>query len=133
MNQVPDMPISWVSTDKCKVLIVDQSVVLRRLLRSWLDSVPQVETVAEADSSREALRTATELQPHLILLDNGVAGLDVPAFMRTIRAELPATRVVILSTYDVDVYRDVAMASGAIEFVPKADLIDRLVAMLRSH
>jgi DNA-binding NarL/FixJ family response regulator len=89
--------------------------------------------VVEAGSQEEALQAATDLQPHLILLDNGVTGLDMPAFMQTIQTELPATQVVILSTYDVDVYREAALASGAIEFVPKADLIDRLVAVLRTH
>ena len=114
------------------VIIVDPSVTVRRVLIEFLRSVPELTIAGEADSGAEALRLAEELQPGLVLADNALPDLSVNELIQAIKVVSRDTQVIVLSTYDIDIYRETALANGAADFIVKTDLVERLTPVVRT-
>jgi DNA-binding NarL/FixJ family response regulator len=112
-----------------RVLIVDDQALVRAGFRMILESQPDIEVVAEAADGHEAIRAAQLHTPDIALMDIRMPNLDGIAATRTITSPDSArpTRVVILTTYDLDEYVFDALAAGASGFllkdVPPEELI----------
>jgi DNA-binding NarL/FixJ family response regulator len=119
-----------------RVLIVDDQALVRAGFRMILDTQDDIEVIGEAADGNEAVRLAQLDHPDVVLMDIRMPGLDGIAATRLLAGpESPsATRVVILTTYDLDQYVFDALAAGASGFLLKdvrpEDLVDgvRLVA-----
>lgn len=84
------------------VLLVDDHPVIRAGIRAMLHGEPGLTIVGEATSGAAALAAARELRPAVVLMDLRLPDGDGVSATAAIRAELPATRVVILTTYETD-------------------------------
>jgi two-component system response regulator NreC len=114
-----------------RALIVDDYAVLRRRVRDLLTSEPDIEVVCEAADGMEALRQARQLKPDLILMDirmSGINGLDATL---TLRSEMPEIRVIVVTMYDMQEYREAAAACGASGYVVKRRLAETLLPTIR--
>lgn len=112
-------------------MIVDDHAGLRRLVRDLLTCEPDIEVICEAADGMEALHQARQLKPDLILMDihmPGVNGLDAA---RTLRSEMPESRVIVVTMYDTEEYREAAMACGASGYVAKRSLAEALLPTIR--
>lgn len=108
-----------------RVLVVDDSMAIRYLLRTVFELEERVETVLEAGDVEEALRLLRTPGPDVIVLDQqlpGRTGLEVVA---EIRAQLPHVRVVMFTA--MHSLRDRALESGADAFVGKDTDLDLLL------
>ena len=104
-----------------RILIADDHEVVRRGIRSLLDSHPGWEICGEARDGREAVDLSRELKPDLVLLDIGMPNLNGLDAARQILATKPLTRVLVLTIHDSDqIVRDV-LAAGARGFLLKSD------------
>jgi DNA-binding NarL/FixJ family response regulator len=103
------------------VLLADDQALVRAGLRALLDSQPDIEVVGEADDGEAALRMAADLVPDVVLMDIRMPGMDgLEATRRIVQDEhLDRTRVVILTTFDVDDYVFEALRVGASGFLVK--------------
>ncbi|MFI5893580.1 response regulator [Actinoplanes sp. NPDC051513] len=101
------------------VLLADDQHLVRAGFRSLLRRDRDITVVGEAATGDEAVRTARELRPDVILMDIRMPGLDGIAATREILASLPGTRVVILTTFETDEYVFAALAAGASGFLTK--------------
>lgn len=117
-----------------RILIVDDDPLVRMGLRAILASVDGWEVVAEAGDGEEAIAAALTHRPDVVLMDVRMPGLDGLAATRRILAEGCETRVLVLTTFEVDEYVFEAMRAGASGFVlkrlPPTELIEavRIVA-----
>jgi DNA-binding NarL/FixJ family response regulator len=104
-----------------RILIADDHEVVRRGIRSLLESHPGWEVCAEAKDGREAVERSKELKPDLVLLDIGMPNLNGLDAARQIIAKSPLTRVLVLTIHDSDEMIREVLAAGARGFLLKSD------------
>ncbi|HET8684885.1 MAG TPA: response regulator transcription factor [Micromonosporaceae bacterium] len=104
-----------------RVLIADDQALVRAGFRALLDAEPDIEVVGEAADGAAALRLARQAAPQVVLMDIRMPGLDGLAATRAIAADptLAGTRIVILTTFDLDEYVFEALRAGAAGFLVK--------------
>jgi DNA-binding NarL/FixJ family response regulator len=112
------------------VLIADDQALVRRGFRMILEIEPDIEVVGEAADGQEAVARCAELRPDVVLMDVRMPGLDGIAATRRIAADehLCGTRVVMLTTFDMDEYVYEALEAGASGFLLKDVEPELLVA-----
>jgi DNA-binding NarL/FixJ family response regulator len=101
-----------------RLLIADDHEVIRTGLATLLAGT-DVEIVGQAANGKEALKIAEQLKPDVILLDIRMPDGDGLATLEKLRAKVPGSKVVMLSTYDNPTYIARAVALGAADFVLK--------------
>jgi DNA-binding NarL/FixJ family response regulator len=104
-----------------RVLLADDQPLVRMGLRALLDAQDDIEVVGEADNGEAALQMATELTPDVVLMDIRMPRMDgLEATRRIVQdRHLDRTRIVILTTFDVDEYVFEALRVGASGFLVK--------------
>lgn len=109
-----------------RVLLVDDQALLRRGFRMVLEEQAGITVVGEASDGEEALAAVHRLSPDVVLMDVRMPGTDGIEGTRRIVEECPASRVLILTTFDLDEYAFSALRFGASGFllkdVPPAEL-----------
>jgi DNA-binding NarL/FixJ family response regulator len=114
-----------------RVLLVDDHAVVRAGLRLFLADQADLEVVGEAGDGASAVAQAQELVPDVVLMDLRMPVLDGIEATRQIRAALPQTAVVVLTTYTDSANVGQAIAAGAIGYVPKDVPPPELAATIR--
>ena len=113
-----------------RVLICDDQEMMRVGLRMVVESQPDLTVAGEAADGLEAIEAATELRPDVTLLDVRMPGLDGVTAAGRIRAALPTTRILMITTFDLDEYAFAALRAGADGFLVKdAPAAEMLVAI----
>ncbi|GII94940.1 response regulator [Sinosporangium siamense] len=110
-----------------EVLLVDDHVLVRAGLRMLLDTEPGLTAVGEAADGEDAVRQSHALRPHVVLMDLHMPGVDGVEATKRITAELPDTKVLVLSTFDLEEYVVSALRAGASGFLPKDASPEELV------
>ncbi|OLZ60727.1 DNA-binding response regulator [Streptomyces sp. IMTB 2501] len=114
------------------VLVVDDQPLQRYGFRMLLDSVPETEVVGEAAHGAEAVRKAAELRPDVVLMDVRMPGMDGIEATRRIVAAGDRSRVLVLTTFDLDEYVHAALRAGASGFLLKDARPEELLAGIRA-
>jgi DNA-binding NarL/FixJ family response regulator len=103
------------------VLLADDQALVRAGFRALLNAEPDIEVVAEATDGIEAVRLARQTRPDVVLMDIRMPGVDGLEATRRIAADtgLADTKVVILTTFELDEYVFEALRTGASGFLVK--------------
>ncbi|MFF7974614.1 response regulator [Streptomyces sp. NPDC007905] len=114
------------------VLIVDDQPLQRYGFRILLESVPETEVLGEAAHGAEAVRKAAELRPDVVLMDVRMPGMDGIEATRRIVAAGGRSRILVLTTFDLDEYVHAALRAGASGFLLKDARPEELLAGIRA-
>ncbi|MEV4760923.1 response regulator transcription factor [Micromonospora sp. NPDC049559] len=114
-----------------RVLICDDQELMRVGLRMVVDSQPDLTVVGEAADGVTAVARATELEPDLVLMDVRMPHLDGVTAAQRICGALPATRVLMITTFDLDEYAYAALRGGASGFLVKDAPADEMLVAIR--
>ncbi|WP_410574755.1 response regulator [Amycolatopsis sp. cmx-4-61] len=114
------------------VLIVDDQPLQRFGFRMLLDATPDTEVVGEAAHGAEAVRRTAELRPDVVLMDIRMPGMDGIEATRRILATGGRSRVLVLTTFDLDEYAYAALRAGASGFLLKDAHPEELLAGIRA-
>jgi DNA-binding NarL/FixJ family response regulator len=102
-----------------RVLIADDQALVRGGFHSILDGQPDIEVVGEAEDGNQAVELIEQLRPDVVLMDIRMPGIDgIEATRRLAMRGIP-TRVLVVTTFDVDDYVYEAMKAGASGFLLK--------------
>lgn len=115
-----------------RVLIVDDSSVLRMALAEWLSRIPGVTVIAQAASAGEALAELETARPHLMLTDVEMPGMNGFDLARRARQMADAPRVVIMSMTNSPHYDDLTRQAGADLFIEKREIFHTLSRYLKA-
>lgn len=115
-----------------RVLIVDDHVMVRRGLATFLRAFSDLALAGEAGSGEEAVRLSSELQPDVILMDMMLPGMNGPAAIRVIRQRQPGIQILALTSFkEGDLIRE-ALEAGAIGYLLKDISADELASAIRA-
>ncbi len=120
------------SLSKFRVVLVEDHMMLREMLRLILDQERNIQVIAECSHGAEAIATCREEAPDLVVLDlvlPDMPGLDV---LRAIRADIPACRALIVSGQATPELVADSLRMGAHGFVEKGASIETLQQAIRA-
>ncbi|MGP6170603.1 response regulator transcription factor [Microbacterium sp. A204] len=119
-------------SDSIRVLLVDDQELIRVGFRLVLEAESDIDVVGEAADGDAAIAAARTLRPDVVLMDVRMPGTDGITATQTIAKELPESRVLVLTTFDLDEYAFGAIAAGAGGFLLKDAQRNELISAVRA-
>jgi DNA-binding NarL/FixJ family response regulator len=116
-----------------RVALADDQALVRMGLRALVDREPDLTVVGEADSGQSTLDLLAREHPDVLLLDVRMPGMDGLEALRRIAADpdLGATRVIVVTTFEIDRYIFAALQAGAGGFILKDSAPEELIRAIR--
>ena len=114
-----------------RVLLADDQELVRAGFRALLDATDGIEVVGEAGDGAAAVELAERLRPDVVLMDVRMPVEDGLSATRRVTAQLPGTRVVVLTTFSLDEYVFDALRAGASGFLLKDTAPAELIRAVR--
>jgi len=114
-----------------RILLVDSNTGFLRLTSNFLLRSLKDAVISKARNVEAALAQAEEHHPRVILLELSMPDRSGIELISRLREMLPKAGIIVLTTLDADVYRKVALAAGAEEFVAKANLTAELLPAIQ--
>lgn len=119
-------------TEAVRVLIADDQQLIRVGFRLVLEAEDDIEVVGEAGDGAAAVARADALRPDVVLMDVRMPGMDGIAATEQIVRQHPRTRVLVLTTFDLDEYAFGAVRAGASGFLLKDAQRHELISAVRA-
>lgn len=119
-------------SDNIRVLLVDDQELVRYGFRLMLEAKPGIVVVGEASDGIQAVGAVDRLRPDVVLMDIRMPGVGGIEATRRITGLHPRTRVLVITTYDLDEYAFGALDAGAAGFLLKDTRPDDLVTAVRA-
>jgi len=116
---------------KIKILIADDHHIVRKGLVFFLQTQPDLEIVGEASNGEEAVKLATSLEPHIVLMDLSMPVLDGIEATKELKKQAPHIQVMILTSFSDQDHVIPALEAGASGYQLKESDPDELVAAIR--
>jgi DNA-binding NarL/FixJ family response regulator len=116
---------------KSRVVVVEDHPVLCDGLKQLIDSQPDLACVGVGDDISSAKRLVEEGSPDLMVLDLRLKGGDALDFIKTLRAEHPEVKVLVLSQYDELIFAERALRAGALGYIMKENATDEVLRAMR--
>jgi len=117
--------------NRISILIVDDHEVVRKGIRSYIETVKDFQVVGEAASGEDGLKLVSDHIPDIVLLDLMMPGMDGVEATRRIKHISPRTQVVVLTSFHEDAHIFPALKAGAISYILKDMKMEKLVDALR--
>jgi DNA-binding NarL/FixJ family response regulator len=131
MTDAPFAPLKQKRGGMVKVLLVDDSSIVRERLKAMLSKVPKVETISQAKDQLEAVELLKKLNPEVIVLDiqmPGGSGIDL---LRKVKSREKPPLAILLTNLSDSQYRKKCMDAGADFFFDKSTEFDKVAEVLR--
>lgn len=132
-TRLEPVPRAHVAADRAlvRVLIANHQPIVRHGLRTVIAHESDLQVIGEADDGGEAMRLARQLRPDVVLIDLQLPTLDGISATRAIRAELPNTQMIVMTSIDGDAAAIEAIRAGAAAYLLENARIDDLLRTIR--
>jgi len=115
-----------------KLMLVDDHEVVRTGLRSFLETQPGLEVIAEANNGREALNRVREMQPDIVLMDITMPDMDGMEATQKLKKMYPKCQVLVLTVHADKQYFMKMLEAGASGYITKQAAADELVSAIQA-
>ncbi len=115
---------------RLRVLIVEDDPMMQLGLEQSLMAHPQLEIVGQAEDGYLGVQAALQLKPDIVVMDIGLPRLDGIAATQQIKAALPKTHVVMLTSHKTETEIIAALSSGADAYCIKGASVERLLSAI---
>jgi DNA-binding NarL/FixJ family response regulator len=113
-----------------RILLADDHVMFRQGLCSLLSAEKDMEIVAQAQDGREAVELCGKVQPHLVVMDITMPGLNGIEATRMIRSQWPGVKIIALSMHSTRRFMSEALKAGASGYLLKDGSFQELLAAI---
>jgi NarL family two-component system response regulator LiaR len=120
------------SSQPIRIMVVDDHLMVRRGLATFLKVFKEFELVGEAESGEIAVQLCEKLKPDVILMDMIMDGMDGAAATRLIRKQFPNIQVIALTSFKEEIHVKSALHAGAISFLLKDVSANELAQAIHS-
>jgi two-component system, NarL family, response regulator LiaR len=120
------------SSNPIRVMIVDDHLMVRRGLATFLKVFKDFELVGEAESGEVAVPLCVKLQPDVVLMDMVMESMDGAAATRLIRKQCPSAQVIALTSFKDEILVKSALQAGAISYLLKGVSAEELDEAIRA-
>ena len=117
---------------RIRVLLVDDHAVVRMGLRSFFDMLDDIEVVGEASDGSEGVAMARRLKPDVVLMDLLMPNMDGVTAIGRIKAEMPETEIVTMTSFIEEEKVTAALEAGASGYVLKDAEADEVAQAIRA-
>ena len=124
------MGANTATNGRFRVVLADDTVEIRRLLRMTLEFDGRFSVIDEAGDGVAAVKVASEQQPDAVVLDLAMPVMDGLQAIPQIRREAPQTKILVLSGFDAGQMSSEAMSRGADAYIEKGGDLAMLAAKL---
>ena len=112
------------TSDKIRVLLVDDHPIIRQTLRSTLEPFPRIEVIGEASDGEEAIACVEHLLPAVVVMDIYMGKMDGITATRLIKAQHPQVAVIGLTIEQKDFQLYAMHKAGAVEVIGKENMAE---------
>lgn len=116
---------------KHRVLIVDDHPIFRDGITQLINSQPDLQVCGHVCSAAQALSSVEALKPDMLIVDISIQGTNGIELIKTIRAQHPAMRALMLSSHDENLYAERALRAGARGYIMKAESSEKVIEAIR--
>jgi DNA-binding NarL/FixJ family response regulator len=120
------------SSNHIRVMVVDDHLMVRRGLATFLKVFKDFELVGEAESGETAIPLCVKLQPDVVLMDMVMQSMDGAAATRLIRKQCPSAQVIALTSFKDEILIKSALQAGAISYLLKGVSAEELADAIRA-
>jgi two-component system, NarL family, response regulator NreC len=118
--------------ERRRILIAEDHTIMREGLKALLNSDPEFEIIGEAEDGLEAVRSAQQLKPDLIIMDLSMPRMNGVGAIREIKRTAPETKIVVLTVHRNEEYILASFQAGANGYVLKYASHEELVSAIRT-
>jgi DNA-binding NarL/FixJ family response regulator len=118
--------------EQMKVLVVDDSKIIRDRLVNLLSGIKGVETVAQAENAKIAMSTYRTIRPEVLILDIRMRGVNGIELLKQIKNEQHASKVIMLTNFPYPQYKKKCIEVGADYFLDKSSEFDQVGEIIRN-
>ena len=101
------------------VILIDDHRMVRQGVRAFLETQPDIQVVAEADTGEDGVQMVREHAPDVVLMDLIMPGMDGVEATRSVKEVSPRTQVIVLTSYHQDEHIFPAIRAGALSYLLK--------------
>jgi DNA-binding NarL/FixJ family response regulator len=120
------------TTQRIRVLLVDDHLMFRQGLRTLLQSYPDIEVVDEASDGAEAVSKVSTMQPSVVVMDISMPKMDGVAATRLLKSRHSQVAVLGLSVHGQSFQVDAMLKAGATKVLTKEKAVDELYDSIKS-
>lgn len=113
-----------------KIILADDHSILRAGIRSILDSMPNMEVIAEADNGKDALQSALALKPDLLLTDISMPKTNGTEAIRELKKRAPEIKILVLTMHSSEEHIHAVLNAGANGYILKDDNHEELMTAI---
>jgi DNA-binding NarL/FixJ family response regulator len=111
-----------------RILIADDHTILRAGIRALLDKQPEFQVIGEVDNGKDAIQSAGQLEPDLIISDLSMPGTNGTEAIQRIKSRYPEIKILVLTVHKSEEYVHAALKAGASGYLLKDDTSEELIS-----